>query len=98
MMVYRTLKRQFGMPRGISQPHFFIRLNRNVKGDLRIWQTFLSSLNGRSLFLDDTWSNNHKLNLYTDASYAIGFGALCGREWCYGKWPDNWLKYSIAVL
>ena len=52
------------MPRGISQPHFFMRLNRNVKGDLRIWQTFLSSLNGRSLFLDDTCSNNHKLNLY----------------------------------
>ena len=83
---------------GISQPHFFIRLNRNVKGNLRIWQTFLSSFNGRSLFLDDTWSNNHKLNLYTDASGAIGFGALFGREWCYGKWLENWLKYSIAVL
>jgi hypothetical protein len=48
--------------------------------------------------LDDTWSNNHKLNLYTDASGAIGFGALFGREWCYGKWPENWLKYSIAML
>ena len=42
--------------------------------------------------------NNHKLNLYTDASGAIGFGALFGREWCYGKWPENWLKYSVAVL
>jgi hypothetical protein len=60
--------------------------------------TFLSSFNRRSLFLDDTWSNNHKLNLYTDASGAIGFGTLFGREWCYGKWPENWLKYSIAVL
>jgi hypothetical protein len=33
-----------------------------------------------------------------DASGAIGFGALFGREWCYGKWPENWLKYSIAEL
>ena len=41
---------------------------------------------------------NQKLNLYTDASGAIGFGALFGREWCYGKWPENWLKYNIAVL
>jgi hypothetical protein len=40
--------------------------------------TFLSSFNRRSLFLDDTWSNNHKLNLYTDASGAIGFGTLNG--------------------
>jgi hypothetical protein len=48
--------------------------------------------------LDDTWSNNHKLNLYTDAFGAIGFGALFGHEWCYGKWPENWLKYSIAML
>jgi hypothetical protein len=92
------LRRLIDLTRRISQPHFFIRLNRNVKGDLRIWQTFLSSFNGRSLFLDDTWSNNHKLNLYTDASGAIGFGALFGREWCHGKWPENWLKYSIAVL
>jgi hypothetical protein len=92
------LRRLIDLIRGISQPHFFIRLNRNVKGGLCIWQTFLSSFNGRSLFLDDTWSNNHKLNLYTDASGAIGFGALFGREWCYGKWPENWLKYSIAML
>jgi hypothetical protein len=92
------LRRLIDLTHGISLPHFFIRLNRNVKGDLRTWQTFLSFFNGRSLFLDDTWSNNHKLNLYTDASGAIGFGALFGREWCYGKWPENWLKYSIAVL
>ena len=92
------LRRLIDLTRGISQPHFFIRLNCNVKGDLRIWQTFLSSFNRRSLFLDDTWSKNHKLNLYTDASGAIGFGALFGREWCYGKWPENWLKYSIAML
>ena len=92
------LRRLIDLTRGISQPHFFIRLNRSVKSDLRIWQTFLSSFNGKSLFLDDHWRNNQKLNLYTDASGAIGFGALFGREWCYGKWPENWFKYNIAVL
>ena len=92
------LGRLIDLTRGISQPHFFIWLNSNVKDNLRIWQTFSSSFNRRSLLLDDTWSNNHKLNLYMDASGAIGFGALFGREWCYGKWPENWLKYSIAEL
>ena len=96
---YRAfLRRLIDLTRGISQPNFFIRLNRSVKSNLRIWQTFLSSFNGKSLFLDDHWPNNQKLNLYTDASGAIGFGALFGQEWCYGKWPENWLKYNIAVL
>ena len=92
------LRRLIDLTRGISQPHFFIRLNRSVKSHLHVWQTFLSSFNGKSLFLDDHWRNNRKLNLYTDASGAIGFGALFGREWCYGKWPEKWLKYNIAVL
>ena len=92
------VRRLIDLTHGISRPHFFIRLNRSVKSDLRIWQTFLSSFNGKSLFLDDHWRNNQKLNLYTDASAAIGFGALFGREWCYGKWPENWLKYNSAVL
>ena len=92
------VRRLIDLTHGISRPHFFIRLNRSFKSDLRIWQTFLSSFNGKSLFLDDHWRNNQKLNLYTDASGAIGFGDLFGREWCCGKWPENWLKYNIAVL
>ena len=92
------LRRLIDLTRGISRPHFFIRLTRNVKNDLRMWQEFLSSFNGKSLFLDDHWSNNHKLNLYTDASGAIGFGAIFGLDWCYGKWPATWRNYNIAIL
>jgi hypothetical protein len=42
------LRRLIDLTRRISQPHFFVWLNRNIKGDLCIWQTFLSSFNGRS--------------------------------------------------
>ena len=92
------LRRLIDLTRGISQPHFFICLNRSVKSYLRIWQTFLSSFDGKSLFFDDHWRNNQKLNLYMDASGAIGFGALFRQEWCYGKLPENWLKYNTVVL
>ena len=81
-----------------TPPRFFIRLTRNVKNDLRVWQEFVCSFNGKSLFLDDHWSNNHKLNLFTDASGSIGFGAILGSDWCYGKWPDEWQHYDIAIL
>ena len=43
------LRRLIDLTRGISHPHFFIRLMRNVKNDLRVWQEFLCSFNGKSL-------------------------------------------------
>ena len=59
-----------------------------MKHDLCVWQTFSSSFNGKSFFLNEHWRNNDNLNLYTDASGTIGFGALFGCDWCYGAWPD----------
>ena len=29
---------------------------------------------------------------------ALGFGAVFGIKWCYGKWPANWLHRNIAFL
>ena len=49
-------------------------------------------------FLDDLWVNSSKLNLFTDASGAHGFGAIFGSHWCYGKWPSNWEYQNIAIL
>ena len=39
-----------------------------------------------------------KLNLFTDASGAIGFDPIFGPHWCYGKWPTNWEHLNIAIL
>ena len=58
--------------------------------DLRVWQTFLGSFNCRSFFLNETWFNSDKLNLFTDAAGTLGFGAIFGNKWCYGKWPDEY--------
>ena len=75
-----------------------IRLSKDVKEDLLVWQKFLSGFNGRSFFLSDQWSNSHQLNLYTDASGALGFGAIFGKYWCYDQWPDSWFHRNIASL
>ena len=73
-------------------------LNREVKEDLKTWLSFLLNFNGRYFFLDDLWLNSSKLNLFTDASGAHGFGAIFGPHWCYGKWPANWEYQNIAIL
>ena len=69
-----------------------------MKQDLLVWQSFLAGFNGRSFFLTDQWTNSHQLELYTDASGALGYGAVFGRHWCYGQWPDSWCHLNIAFL
>ena len=81
------LRRLIDLTIGIRHPHFLIRLTREVKEDLKVWHQFLSGFNGRSFFLSVDWANSHHLKLYTDATGAIGFGAVFGRHWCYGEWP-----------
>ena len=92
------LRRLIDLTLGLRSPHHYVWLNGEVKADLQIWQSFLTSFNGRTFFLEDTWYSSDKLQLYTDAAGALGFGAVFLSRWCYGKLPDNWLYKNIAIL
>ena len=93
-----SLRRLIDLTVGVRLPNHYIRLSREVKEDLKTWLSFLLNFNGRYFFLGDLWPNSSKLNLFTDASSAHGFGAIFGSHWCYGKWPSNWEYQNIAVL
>ena len=43
---------------GIKHSHHFIRLTSEAKKDLRLWETFMSSFNGKSFFLEDDWATS----------------------------------------
>lgn len=92
------LRRLIDLTVGVKSPHHLIRLNKEVKEDLKVWLSFLAEFNGRSFFIDDAWHSSCKLSLYTDASGAIGFGAVFGSRWCYGRWPQAWAYCNIAIL
>ena len=92
------LRRLIDLTIGIRSPHHLIRLNKEVKEDLKVWLSFIADFNGCSFFINDTWQNSSKLGLYTDASGALGFGAVFGNRWCYGKWPPDWAYRNIAIL
>ena len=92
------LRRLIDLTVGIRSPHHLIRLNKEVKDDLKVWLSFLTEFNGRSFFIDDAWQNSSKLSLYTDSSAALGFGAIFGSKWCHGKWPLDWAYCNIAIL
>ncbi|XP_068680404.1 uncharacterized protein [Montipora foliosa] len=92
------LRRLIDLTEGVRSPYHVIRMTREVKADLAVWQSLLTSFNGKSFFLEDTWYSSEKLNLFTDASGSLGFGAVFGSKWCYGPWPASWINRNIALL
>lgn len=50
---------------------------------------FVGRYNGKAILMQELVSNDD-LELFTDASGAIGFGAFFQGQWCAGEWPDKW--------
>ena len=89
--LYATMKR-------LKKRHHKICLPTIVCEDLLIWKTFLSTFNGNSLFLTKCDARDQSLELYTDASTGVGFGACFGHEWVCGSWSESWKNRDILVL
>ena len=54
-----------------------------MKLDLLTWQDFLTGFNGKAFSVDDKFLTGDYLQLFTDASGSIGYGAICGPEWFF---------------
>ena len=91
------LRRSINLTVGIPRPWYLICINRKTKADLQLWLEFLTSYNGRSFFLDYVWHSSSHLYLFTDASGSLGYGAVFGSHWFFGKWPDSWVGHNIIV-
>ena len=48
--------------------------------------------------MDYIWHSSSHLHLLTDASGSLGYGAVFGSHWFFGKWPDSWVGHNIIVL
>lgn len=92
------IRRLINLTIGVRLAHHSIRLTRETKKDLRIWETFLASFNGRSFFLEEVWSTSYNLKFYTDAAQSSGYGILFGKHWAYGTWPAAWKANNICFL
>lgn len=86
---------------GVRAPHHYIRLVQDHREDLKVWDSFLTSYNGRTLWQDRVVSN-FDLELFTDAAGSGGFGAFLQGRWSAGEWPAEWqetgLVRNLAVL
>ena len=76
-----------------KKPHHFIKLNSEVKEDMKVWLSFLESFNGKAYFPESEWSDNEILELYTVRVQRLwGFGIF---EWVFFQWQQNWADLGI---
>jgi hypothetical protein len=47
--------------------------------------------------LEDKFISADLLQLYTDASGSLGYGAVFQQSWFYGEWDENWEDVNITV-
>ena len=87
-LIYRT--------KGIQQPHFHIRLNKESRLDIAAWLLVIDHFNGKTMLLKQIRISANKLHLCTDAARSLGFGTIFENEWFYGSWNELVNDYSIA--
>ena len=92
------LRRLIQLIIGKKPGHYHISMSSGAKADLRTWQAFLQSYNGKSIFREQRWVSSRALNLYTDAASSLGYSAILDNAWFFGEWPPSWKAYNIAIL
>ena len=87
------------------KPHHHIRINRQMKLDLQVWQIFVNSdkIFARSFLDYDEQITASDVGWYTDASRnaKLGCGGICLDEWYSLLWDYDFVKKyqpSIAFL
>ncbi|XP_077309137.1 uncharacterized protein LOC143928250 [Lithobates pipiens] len=74
---------------GVRAPTHFIRLTEEHRDDLGVWHDFLSSYNGRAVWMSGPVSN-FDVALVTDAAGSTGYGAFFQGRWSAEPWPRSW--------
>lgn len=75
--------------------HHHIHLNTDARADITWWLNLLPSWNGKSIFLEPVWTTNERINLYTDASGTLGYGAYYQGAWLRADWLPDQASYDI---
>lgn len=83
---------------GVQKPYHRIRINNDVRLDLRMWLQFFQQYNGISVFHDRYWTTNDEIQLFSDSAggEGRGFGIYFQGHWAYGSWPIAWHQQQVT--
>ena len=62
------LRRFYDAMSGLSKHYHKIRINLEMKEDIKVWLTFLELYNGIYKYANYEWDDASNLNLYTDSA------------------------------
>ncbi|XP_063790754.1 uncharacterized protein LOC134945420 [Pseudophryne corroboree] len=80
---------------GTVRQNHSVYLSREIKDDLWIWVSFLVSFN-REVLWPAPCCSSKQLQLFTDASGSLGFGAFFAGAWCAAAWPASWVTRGFT--
>lgn len=89
------LRRLIDLSTSVKKLHHRISVTASARADIKWWQDFLPGWNGVSLMLQADWESAADLQLHTDASGTLGFGAYFKGAWISGRWSEEQLTRSI---
>ena len=70
-------------------------ISEEMRKDIRWWKTFATPWNGTSFMLHPDWTPAPDIQLFTDSSGTIGFGAFYDGLWFNAHWSPEQLAMSI---
>ena len=72
----------------VNELHFHVRIGKEARIDLAMWEHFLVNWNCHYFFLDHDPVSNVDLCLFTDAAGGVGYGAIFRSHWFASSWSD----------
>ena len=74
----------------VKELHHYVKLDTEVRSEIRMWQLFLQEWNGVSFFLDDNITAAADMHLFTDATDKA-FGGIFQNKWFQSLFPKDLL-------
>jgi hypothetical protein len=72
------------------------RLKLEARLDIEWWlNVFLTTAGNRRLIWEPQWTDDHTLEIYTDAC-DTGYGARYGDRWFQGRWTSAQLEFALV--
>lgn len=62
---------------------------------MKMWLDYLSSFNGKCIFMNATFLLSYTLELYTDTAQSLGYAGIYKDKWFYGAFPLEWQKLNV---
>ena len=91
------IHRMISLLRNFRRDDHPIRLSAEFKKDLHWWLQYLGSWNGVYFWVYPGLSPPIELEMSSDASGSLRFGAVFRTHWFYGKWPSALQSASTST-